>query len=79
MKDPIDSDLKMVSYLKSGRCWWILRVYNDDTFDYYFSCTQPIHDEEVPRQRYDFDELDNVIRVGELKDWISGVIGVPLL
>ncbi len=38
MKDPIDDNLVMVSYLKSGRCWWILRVYNDDTFDYYLSC-----------------------------------------
>jgi hypothetical protein len=75
MKDPIDSDLVMVSYLKSGRCWWILRLYNDDTFDYYFSSTQPIHDEDVPRQRYSTLDIENVVSVGELKDWISGVIG----
>lgn len=76
MKEQIDDDLVMVSYLKSGRAWYILRVYNDDSFDYYLSMTQPIQDVEVPRQRYDFDELDKVVKVGELHDWISGVIGV---
>jgi hypothetical protein len=75
MKDK-DSELVMVCYLKSGRCWWMLRVYNNDTFDYYLSYTQPTHDKEVPRQRYKFADVGKVVRVGELKDWISGIIGI---
>ena len=66
----------MVSYLRSSRCWWCLRIYNDETFDLLFTCTQPDQDKEVPRQRYDFKNLEKVILVGELKDWISGVVGV---
>jgi hypothetical protein len=71
----MEDNLRMVSYLRSGRCWWILRVYADETFDLLFSCTQPNHDEDVPRERYDFEDLEKVIRVGELKDWIAGIIG----
>jgi hypothetical protein len=71
-----EPELVMVSYLKSGRCWWILRVYDNDTFDYYFSSTQPTHDEEIPRQPYNFSDFEKAVSVGELKDWIAGVIGI---
>jgi hypothetical protein len=71
----MEENTRMVCYLRSGRCWWILRVYDDETFDLFFSCTQPNHDNEVPRERYAFDDLENVVRVGEIKDWIAGIIG----
>jgi hypothetical protein len=72
----MEDNLVMVSYLRSGgRGWWILRLFDNDTFDLFFSCTQPNHDKEILRQRYDFEELEKVVLVGELKDWISGIIG----
>ena len=71
----MEDNLVMVSYLRSGRAWWILRVYDNDTFDLFYTITQPIHDAEVPRELYNFDDLEKVVLVGELKDWISGIIG----
>ena len=70
----MEDSLVMVSYLKSGRCWWILRVYDNDTFDLFFSSTQPIHDNDVQRQRYPFADLEKAVTVGELYDWVGGII-----
>lgn len=67
-------DLVMLSYLRSGRCWWICRVYRNDTFDIYFTSEQPSQI-DIPRQRYDFSDFEKVVTVGELKDWIGGLIG----
>ncbi len=72
----MEDNIIMVSYLKSGRCWWILRVFDNNTFDIYFTSSQPTYDKEVRRQRYSFDDFDTVIKVGELKDWIGSIIGV---
>lgn len=72
----MEDNLIMVSYLRSGRAWWVLRVYGNDTFDLFYTITQPIHDAEVPRELYNFDDLEKVVLVGELKDWISGIIGI---
>lgn len=72
----MEDNLILVSYLRSGRCWHILRVYSDDTFDIFYTSTQPIHDNTIPRQAYHFKDLGNVVLVGELKDWISGIIGI---
>lgn len=71
----MEENLVMISYLKNGRCWWILRVYDNSTFDLFYSCTQPNHDSDVPRQRYEFKDVEKVVLVGELKDWVSQVIG----
>ena len=71
----MEAELVMISYLKNGRAWWILRVYDNSTFDLFYTCTQPVHDNEVPRQRYEFKDLEKVVLVGELKDWVSQVIG----
>ena len=70
----MEDNLIMVSYLKSGRCWWILRIFDNETFDVFFSSTQPVYDKDVLRQQYNFNELDKVVLVGELRDWISGFI-----
>ena len=72
----MEDNIIMVSYLKSGRCWWILRVFDNNTFDIYFTSSQPTYDNEVRRQQYSFDDFDTVIKVGELKDWIGSIIGV---
>lgn len=72
----MEDNIIMVSYLKSGRCWWILRVFDNNTFDIYFTSSQPTYDSEVRRQQYSFDDFDTVINVGELRDWIGGIIGV---
>lgn len=72
----MEDNLVMVSYLRSGRAWWIVRIYDNETFDMFYSCNQPNHDAQVPRERYDFTDLSKVVLVGELKDWISGLIGV---
>lgn len=70
-----DHQMVMVSYLRSGRCWWIFRVFQDDTFDLHYTSEQPNCGNEVKRTRYKFSEIDKVVTVGELKDWIKGLIG----
>jgi hypothetical protein len=72
----MEDTIVMVSYLKSGRCWWILRVFDNDTFDLFFSSSQPIYDNEIKRQQYSFDEFDKAIKVGELRDWIAPILGI---
>lgn len=68
-------DVYMVSYLKSGRCWWVLRCYTDESFDLWFTNEQPKLDDGIPRTRYDINDLDKVIQMGELRDWIAGIYG----
>ena len=72
----MEDNLIMVCYLMTrGRANYILRVYENDTFDLLYSCTQPTQESEVPRERFDFAEIEK-IKVGEIKDWVSGIIGV---
>jgi len=68
-------EIVMVCHLRSGRCWWILRVFEDDTFDLLFSSNQPNDASDIRRERYDFIELEKVVTVGEIQDWIKGVLG----
>lgn len=76
MEENTDSELVMVSFLRSGRCWWVLRVFSNHTFDLFYTTTQPNTDEDVRRERYQFSELENAVKVGELQDWVRGVIGL---
>ena len=72
----MEDNIIMVSYLKSGRCWWTLRVFDNDTFDVYYTSSQPTYDSEIKRQQYKFDEFNTTIKVGELRDWIAPILGL---
>ncbi len=74
----MEDNIVMVSYLKSGRCWWILRVFDNSTFDVYYTSSQPTYDNDVEREQYKFDQFEKVITVGELRDWIGPILGLDM-
>ncbi len=74
----MENNIVMISYLKSNRAWWVLRVFDNNTFDIYYTSSQPTYDNEVKREQYKFEQFDKVITVGELRDWAAPLLGIPI-
>jgi hypothetical protein len=74
----MEDNIVIVSYYKSGRSWFVLRVLDNNTFDIYYTSSQPTYDNEVKREKYSFEDFDKVIKVGELRDWIAPILGITI-